>query len=514
MLQTLIKLKRWGAPVLGACSLVVCLAWLPMAAWAQADSDETISVQSDPDRPSSTQTEILIGQLDEFGKKISVFRWLEDYSYLGKLDRERVGLEKLKYVPLGETSYVSFGGEYRFRWEGVDEPIFDLVPIDGFDSRNHRIFLHADLHVNKRVRVFAQFASAFEDGRLPGPRPFDRTDPDIQQLFADIKFGKPGGLRGLVRVGRQELPLGGYPFRISAPRLSTNLRQSFDAVKVVLMPTDKVRVQAFYAKPLINQPGFFDDPRDEDENFWGVYVTTPVPIIKGMKADWYYLGRSEKDALYNQGVADETRHSLGARFFGGTPTGFSYNVEGLYQFGSFGDGNISAWAVASDFSQSVPGVPLLNKIGLSLNAASGDKDPDDDNLQTFNALFPNLIYFSEATALSPTNAYSVYPYVDLKLQRNVKLYLGSNILWRQSSGDTLYRPIYIPITSTLQSESRYVGQFAQAQLYWWPFGGGTHQFSGNVQVRAFYVRGISGNVFDDAGGRDFNFGMLELFLRL
>ena len=87
-------------------------------------------------------------------------------------------------------------------------------------------------------------------------------------------------------------------------------------------------------------------------------------------------------------------------------------------------------------------------------------------------------------------------------------------MWRQSSGDTLYRPIYIPITSTLQSDSRYVGQFAQAQLYWWPFGGGTHQFSGNVQVRAFYVRGISGNVFDDAGGRDFNFGMLELFLRL
>ena len=462
---------------------------------------------------ASAQSDTIIEQLDEFGKKISVFRWLEDYSYLGELDRDLVGLEKFKYVPLGGDAYVSFGGEYRFRWEGVDEPIFGLVPITGFDSRNHRLYAHADVHLNKRVRVFGQFATAFEDGRLPGPRPYDRTDPDVQQLFVDMRFGNPGGVRGMVRVGRQELPLGAYPFRISAPRLSTNIRQSFDAVRFVVMPTDKIRVQAFYAKPLINQPGSFDDDRDEDETFWGAYVTTPVPAIKGMSADWYYLGRSRKDELYNQGIADETRHSLGVRLFGGN-NDFSYNVEGLYQFGSFGEGDISAWAVASDFSKSVPGIPLVNKLGLSLNAASGDNDPNDPDLQTFNALYPNLIYFSEATALSPTNAYSIYPYVDLKLRKNVKLYLGSNILWRQSTNDALYRPIYIPVVRDTESDSSYTGQFAQAQLYWWPFGGSTHQFSGNIQVRAFYVRGISGNVIDDAGGRDFNYGMLELNFRL
>lgn len=456
----------------------------------------------------------IIDQFDEFGKKISVYRWLEDYAYLGRLDRPQHGIENLKYLPLGDNgAYVSFGGEYRIRLESVDEPLYGLVPIDDFNSLNHRLYLHADVHLSNRVRVFSQFAVAFEDGREPGPRPFDETDPDIQQLFVDIKFGKPSGPRGMIRVGRQELPLGAYPFRISAPRLSTNIRRSFDAVKLVVMPANDITVQAFYAKPLINKPGSFDDQRDKTETFWGAYATTPFPLIKNAKADWYYLGRSEEDELYNQGVADETRHSLGLRVFGDADK-LSYNVEGLYQFGSFGAGNISAWAVASDFAYKLDGLPIQTRIGVSLNAASGDKDPNDANLQTFNALYPNLIYFAEAVALSPTNAYSIYPYVDLSLHKNVKLYLGSNILWRQSKGDAIYRPVYVPLVGPQQTDSRFTGQLAQAQLYWWPFGGGSHLFSGNVQFRAIYVRGVSGGVIDDAGGRDINFGMIELYLRL
>ena len=428
--------------------------------------------------------------------------------------RPRRGIERLKYIPIGnDGAYVSFGGEYRLRFESVDEPLYGLAPIGDFNSLNHRLYLHSDLHVSDRVRVFSQFAAAFEDGREPGPRPFDKTDPDIQQLFVDLKFGGPTGPRGMVRVGRQELPLGDYPFRLSAPRLSTNIRRSFDAVKIVAMPVQNVRVQAFYAKPLINKPGAFDDPRDKTETFWGAYVTTPFPLIKNAKADWYYLGRSEEDELYNQGVADETRHSVGLRLFGGNDK-FTYNVEGLYQFGSFGAGDISAWAVASDFKQKLDALPIPASIGLSLNVASGDKDPNDANLQTFNALYPNLIYFAEAVTLSPTNAYSIYPYVDFRPHKNVKLYLGSNILWRQSKGDAIYRPVYVPLVGPQQTNASYTGQLAQAQLYWWPFGGGSHLFSGNVQLRAIYVRGVSGGVIDDAGGRDVNFGMVELYLRL
>ena len=467
-----------------------------------------------PLNPANAETPLLLQQFDEFGKKISVYRWLEDYSYLGKLDRPLEGLEKFKYIPFGENSYLSLGGEYRIRFEGVDEPLYGLAHIDDFNSLNHRVYLHADLHLGNRVRVFSQLATAYEDGREPGPRPFDETDPDVQQLFVDVKFGKPGGPRGMVRVGRQELPLGAYPFRISAPRLSTNIRRSFDAVKVVAMPTDKIRFQAFYAKPLLNSPGSFDDSRDSTEEFWAAYLTTPAPLIKGAKMDWYYLGRSEEDEEYNQGIADETRHSLGVRLFGNKEK-FTYNMEAIYQFGSFGEGNINAWAVASDFSHDINGIlPIPTKLGISLNASSGDKDPDDENLQTFNALYPNLIYFSEAVTFSPTNAYSIYPYIDVRPHKNLRLYLGSNILWRQRETDAIYRPVYVPLVRPEQTDSRFVGQLAQAQLYWWPFGGGSHQFSGNLQVRAIYVRGTSGGVISDAGGTNTDFGMIELYFRL
>ena len=49
---------------------------------------------------------------------------------------------------------------------------------------------------------------------------------------------------------------------------------------------------------------------------------------------------------YDQGRADEHRHSLGARL-AGAAGGWDWDLEALYQFGSFGSGEIRAWTVAS-----------------------------------------------------------------------------------------------------------------------------------------------------------------------
>jgi len=64
-----------------------------------------------------------------------------------------------------------------------------------------------------------------------------------------------------------------------------------------------------------------------------------------------------------------------------------YNFEFVFQWGSFGGGDIRAWMVASDTGYTFRYLPLRPRIGLKADIASGDSDPNDRDLQTFNAMF-------------------------------------------------------------------------------------------------------------------------------
>ena len=88
-----------------------------------------------------------------------------------------------------------------------------------------RYMIHADAQIGENFRVFTQFKSGLEDGRIGGPRPTDRDEFDVHQLFADVRvpFDEKDSLT--LRVGRQELSFGTQ--RLVSVRESPNVRQSF-----------------------------------------------------------------------------------------------------------------------------------------------------------------------------------------------------------------------------------------------------------------------------------------------
>lgn len=130
--------------------------------------------------------------------------------------------------------------------------------------------------------------------------------------------------------------------------------------------------------------------------------------------DVYYLGLQREDAAFQQGEADEGRHSFGTRL-SGQPGGFDYNFEGVVQTGSFGDASILAWTIASDTGYTFKSVPMTPRVGLKADIASGDSNPRDDRLTTFNALFPKQPYFSEASLLAPANLIDIHPALTLHI---------------------------------------------------------------------------------------------------
>src|SRR5260370_31540712 len=123
-------------------------------------------------------------------------RFDENYSYLR--DSVRHGWRQpLKYVPLGQGSSLSSGGELRVQYERLDHPSFGASPPDLGGYGMQRAMLHADWRIGSAVRLFGQLASALEHGRTGGPRPPHGESPRPAPAFLDVApNARAGPLRG------------------------------------------------------------------------------------------------------------------------------------------------------------------------------------------------------------------------------------------------------------------------------------------------------------------------------
>ena len=112
---------------------------------------------------------------------------------------------------------------------------------------------------------------------------------------------------------------------------------------------DSWQIDGFAVRPDLDKPGFFSNAPNHGVAFWGAYATRLLP--RKVFLDAYYLGLDRKQATFERGTAQEVRHSLGARISRPVATegpGWDFDYEGLWQFGTFGSGNIQAWTVASE----------------------------------------------------------------------------------------------------------------------------------------------------------------------
>lgn len=387
----------------------------------------------------------------------------EDYRYLRDPARRSDLWDPAKYVPLNAAGswYLSLGGEARERYEYFNHPNWGAGP-PGSGYLLQRYFLHGDLQMGEQARLFAQFQSSLEDGRTGGPRPSDRDDLDVHQLFLDLKYPFGGDASVVLRSGRQELAYGSQ--RLISVREGPNVRQSFDGFRVMLHTGD-VKADGFVTRPAQTSRHVFDDGPDNDRALWGAYAVLPLPLLPAGNIDLYYIGLYRRTAGFDQGAARETRHSVGARLWRSAAP-LDYNFEALYQWGSFGTGDIRAWTVASDSGYTFGSLPLRPRIGLRADIASGDEDPANPDLQTFNPLFPKGAYFSEAGLIGPANFIDLNPCLDLHLTRQLTFIFDWDFFWRESTRDGLYNSAIRRVRSGSTSTARYIGSMPLAQLLW------------------------------------------------
>jgi len=387
----------------------------------------------------------------------------EDYRYLRDPARQTDIWDRFKYVPLDETGrvYFSLGGEARERYEYFSHPNWGGGP-PGSDYLLQRYFLHGDLQMSENARVFAQLQSSLQNDRDGGPRPTDKDELDLHQAFLDLQADFTADATFTLRSGRQELAYGSQ--RLISVREGPNVRQSFDGFRAILHGGE-VQIDAFVTRPVKTKRNVFDDGQDNDRALWGTYAVLPFPLLPTSSIDLYYIGQYRRNASFDQGSARETRHSAGARLWR-TAAPLDYNFEALYQWGSFGNGDIRAWTAASDTGYTVTSLPFSPRFGLRADIASGDEDPASPDLQTFNPLFPKGAYFSEAGLIGPANFIDLDPSLNLQLTKRITFIVDWDFFWRESTRDGLYNNSVALVRSGNTSNARYIGSMPQVQLLW------------------------------------------------
>ncbi len=388
----------------------------------------------------------------------------EDWSPLRDPALRTDSLDTLKFIPLTHDglSWITLGGEIRERYEYFDNANWGKGPQDSNGYLLQRFLLSADAHASEYLRLFTEFQSGLEDGRNGGPRPTDRDVFDLHQLFIDARAPLDSENSLTLRLGRQELAFGTQ--RLISLRDSPNLRRTFDGARAIQL-WNGWQFDEFAVRPVRLKTDAFDDDPDPATKFWGFYGVAPFSPVPGGKVDFYYLGLNRASATYAQGTAKEERHSVGVRLWG-KRSGWDWNHEFVYQFGTFGSGDISAWTAATDIGYKFANAFWSPRLGLKADVTSGDGNPKNGDLQTFNPLFPRGAYFAETGLIGPQNHIDSHPSLELHPLERLTITTDLDFFWRESIHDGVYNISQTLVRSGTAGGARYIGSQATGQIEW------------------------------------------------
>lgn len=147
-------------------------------------------------------------------------------------ETSRAGVWKRRELSHDGDVWLGLGGQFRQRLEVWNNFNFG-APSAAKDDDTYllsRVHAHADLHLGRNVRVFAEALSALSTSRdLPGGRrTLDVDQLDLQNGFVEWNSRGYGQDGWRLRAGRQKLLLGSQ--RLVSPLDWANTRRQFDGV--------------------------------------------------------------------------------------------------------------------------------------------------------------------------------------------------------------------------------------------------------------------------------------------
>ncbi|NIK86782.1 hypothetical protein FHS83_000100 [Rhizomicrobium palustre] len=417
-------------------------------------------------------------------------RWQEDWSVLADPSVPRQSLDTLKYIPLGDAkTYLSLGAGLRLRYESNDAPNFGVGDTRSQSYVISRLEAHADLRLSQGVQVFVQLDSAFAPGKAR-MTPVDQNRLDLEQGF--VALVEPVGAGTLrLRAGRQQFAFDLQ--RFVSLRDGPNVRQSYDALWANY-EIGSWRFISFFSHPVQNRDSAaFDDSSNAHLSYGGLrgeYEFGPGSVA-------LYYSQYRRDGAVLGSLKGSERRNIWDLRSAGAVSGWDWDVEGMLQSGHLAEHPINAWAIGSRAGYRFSKAVWQPRLGLQADAASGDKNPNDGKIGSFNPLFPNGYYVALAGYTGYTNFIHLKPSLTLKPRSDVSLMLAGAMQWRQTTADAVYTQPMNPVAGTAGRGSAYTGTYYQARMDW--------QISGQLSAAVEAVRFSAGEAIRQAGGRPSNY---------
>lgn len=383
-------------------------------------------------------------------------RWQENWSVLANPCVPKKPFDSLKYIPLfgNPDAYISLGMVWRERVEMNDAPLFGLGSGRDDTYLLQRLEVHADVRLGPHVQIFTQIESAQPYGK-DNVTPVDKNPLDLRQAFVAITepLG-PGTFK--FRVGRQEMAFDLQ--RFISVRDGPNVRQAFDALWADY-ETGPWRWIAYASQPVqYRDNSDFDDVSNRDLTFSGVRVERKGVGPGDVSA--YYSRYNRNNARFLDATGNEHRDVFDARY-AGTLGHIDWDVEGMYQSGHVGNKTIGAWALGSLAGYTLASAPWTPRLGVQVDAASGDNHPGDGRIGTFNPLFPNGYYFALAGYTGYANLIHVKPTLTLKPNSKLTLLAGVGLQWRETTADAVYQQGSAVVPGTAGHGTSWTGFYTQ-----------------------------------------------------
>jgi Alginate export len=430
-----------------------------------------------------------------------VFRYEDDFSYLADPAKRTDPLDAIKYVPLpiAPGAFVTFGLDDRERVEASRYALlgFGYRPAQAYDL--HRLLLDADVHLGD-ARVFVQLGSELEAGRRPAPSPLDVDRFDLQQSFADYRLSAgPGSL--VLRAGRQEMAFD--EGAIIGVRDGPNVRLSFDGVRASYTDAASA-IDAFAVRPVNVSPGVFDDGDLTGQSLYGIHATLTPPAMRGFATDAFvYANTMPAVSLYPM-TAPERTQTFGIRLRESSG-GFDAAIGGIGQTGSYDGRDVLAYAAHANAGYTFQSVPMAPGFTLRGDVLSGSGDPGHGTVHTFNALYRNVAYSTEATIEAPANLIEPALLLFAQPLASVRVQYIVEGLWRYSTADAFYVAPLVPLIPANYSKQRFTGLEQQISATW--------RLSPHVAITAAFVHFSAGAFVVASGGHDEDFAMTEVNFR-
>ena len=325
--------------------------------------------------------------------------------------------------PLGEKLDIDV--ELRYRLEYRDNFDFNdnKDDKDGFHLFRTRINLSLD--ASKYLGAYVQLQdSRIWESQFSNKTPFENY-LDVRQAYLDIKM--PVNSNVSLRVGRQELSYGKQ--RLIGGFNWSNVAQSFDAVKIIY-DVERFKIDLFASRKVIIESDSFDK-WDEDGNIYGIYGI--YKAVNKHEIHLYYLYR---DA--DTGLSEWKESTIGLRLAGKGIRRFDYGLEAALQFGDFGKQDISAFALVALAGYTLE-LPWAPRIGIEWDHASGDEDPNDNERNTFDNLFPtNHIHYGYMDRASLQNLDNLRLTVNANPSNKLSLQTDLHFLRLAETSDSFY----------------------------------------------------------------------------